>query len=58
MAYFKVTSQSNQVAIINSNNVNKVIDFGTFRTIYQGNDENFFKVKDTLAAILTALQAA
>ncbi|MDR2452535.1 MAG: hypothetical protein LBE85_12405 [Candidatus Accumulibacter sp.] len=57
MAYFTVTAQNNQPAIINGNSVTKVIDHGTYRAIYQGSDTNNYQVKDTLATILAALNS-
>ena len=56
MAFFEVTAQNGNKAIINSNNVSKVIDFGTYRTIYQGSDTQNYQVKDTLSSILTNLR--
>ena len=56
MAYFVVTSNSGNKAIINGNNVSKVVDFGSFRTIYQGADTNNYQVKETLQQILDNLQ--
>ncbi|MBQ9182755.1 MAG: hypothetical protein IJV56_03425 [Neisseriaceae bacterium] len=49
MAFIRVTGTNGQAALINSNNVNKVIDFGSYRAIYQGSDTNHYQVKDTLA---------
>ncbi|MDR2874400.1 MAG: hypothetical protein LBV44_00515 [Methylobacillus sp.] len=57
MSYFTVTGTNGNPAIINSVNVNKVVDFGSYRAIYQGADTNNYQVKDTLATILTALKS-
>jgi hypothetical protein len=57
MAYFQVTGTNGNQAVINGNTVSKVIDFGSYRTIYQGADTNNYMVTDTLASILTALRA-
>ena len=51
MAFVRVTSYNGEAALINSNNVSKVIDFGSYRAIYQGSDTNHYQVKDTLASL-------
>lgn len=51
MAFVSVTSYNGEAALINSNNVSKVIDFGSYRAIYQGSDTNHYQVKDTLASL-------
>lgn len=56
MAYFEVTATNGEKAIINGNDVNKVIDDGTYRTIYQGSNTNTYQVTDTLASLLTDLK--
>lgn len=56
MAYFDVTATNGEKAIINGNDVNKVIDDGTYRTIYQGSNTNTYQVTDTLATLLTDLK--
>ena len=55
MNYFQVTGTDGRSIIINRNTVNKVIDFGSYRTIYQGSDANHVMVTDTLSNILSAL---
>lgn len=56
MAYFTVTGTDNSVAIINGNQVSKVVDFGSYRVIYQGSDINNYQVVNSLADILNLLQ--
>ncbi|UXJ50117.1 hypothetical protein [Pseudomonas citronellolis] len=56
LAYFKVTATNGQVAIINGGSVTKVIDYSTYRAIYQGSDTNNYQVKDSLDTILAALK--
>ena len=51
MAFVRVTSYNGEAALINSNNMSKVIDFGSYRAIYQGSDTNHYQVKDTLASL-------
>lgn len=55
MSFFTLTGDDGNTIIINGNTVSKVIDFGTFRTVYQGG--TFHQVTDTLASILTQLQS-
>lgn len=58
MAYFTVTSTSaSQSAIINGNNVSKVVDMGSYRVIYQGSETNNYQTNETLAAILAKLNS-
>ncbi|MBS3018553.1 hypothetical protein DJFAAGMI_01285 [Comamonas sp. PE63] len=56
MAYFTVTGTNNSVAIINGNQVSKVIDFGSYRVIYQGSETNNYQVVNSLADILHLLK--
>ena len=49
MAFVRVTDTNGQAALINSNNINKIIDFGSYRAIYQSSDTNHYQVKETLA---------
>ena len=51
MAFVKVTGANGQAALINSNNVNKIIDFGSYRAVYQGSDTNHYQVKESLATL-------
>ncbi|NUE67512.1 hypothetical protein [Snodgrassella sp. ESL0253] len=55
MAYFIVTAADGNKAIINGNMINKVIDYGSYRAIYQGSDTNHYAVRDSLSSIQTAL---
>lgn len=55
MAYFKVTGTNGQSAIINGNAVSKVVDFGSYRTIYQNSEVNNHQVTDSLDEILASL---
>ncbi|WP_180297086.1 hypothetical protein [Snodgrassella alvi] len=55
MAYFTVTATDGNKAIINGNMINKVIDYGSYRAIYQGSDTNHYAVRDSLSSIQTAL---
>ena len=55
-AYLKVTATNGQVAIINGGSVTKVIDYSTYRAIYQGSDTNNYQVKESLDTILAALK--
>ena len=48
MALVQVTGTNGQAALINSNNVNKIIDYGSYRVIYQASDTNHYQVKETL----------
>lgn len=58
MAFFTVTgSAANQTAIINGNNVSKVVDMGSYRVIYQGSETNNYQTSETLQAILAKLKA-
>lgn len=57
MAYFQVTGRDGRQCIINGNSVSKVVDFGQYRAIYQGSEQFNHSVTDTLAVILTQLQA-
>lgn len=56
MSYFTVTATNGQATIINGNSVTKVVDYGSYRAIYQGSDTNNYQVKDTLNTILSALK--
>ncbi|AHN27939.1 hypothetical protein SALWKB2_0557 [Snodgrassella alvi wkB2] len=51
MAFFTVTASNGSKALINSNMVNKVVDFGNCRAIYQGSDTNNFQVRESLSYI-------
>ena len=51
MAFFSVTASNGSKALINSNMVNKVIDYGNYRAIYQGSDTNNFQVRESLSYI-------
>lgn len=57
MAFFTATGITGQKALINGNNVSKVIDYGTQRTIYQGAESNNYQVKDSLDTILKHLKS-
>ena len=57
MAYIKVTATGGQNALIRIASVSKVIDFGSYRAIYQGADTNNYQVRDTLANIEKGLKA-
>ncbi len=56
MTFFAVTVQHENKATINSNNVSKVVNFGTYRAIYQSSDTQNDQVKDTLCSILVNLR--
>ncbi|MBI0133413.1 MULTISPECIES: hypothetical protein [Snodgrassella] len=51
MVYFTVTAANGCKALINRNMVNKVIDYGNYRAIYQGSDTNNFQVRESLSYI-------
>lgn len=55
IVYFTVTATDGNKAIINANMVNKVIDYGSYRAIYQGSDTNHYAVRDSLSTIQSAL---
>jgi hypothetical protein len=55
MVCFVVTATDGNKAIINGNMVNKVIDYGSYRAIYQGSDTNHYAVRDSLSNIQSAL---
>lgn len=56
MAFFSVTARNGNKSLINGNMVNKVIDYGSYRTIYQGSDNNYYDVRETLASIQNELK--
>jgi len=56
MAYFILTSTDGRNVIINGNPVTKVVDFGSYRTIYYSSEAFHHQVKETLSVILTALK--
>ena len=44
MFFFTVTASNGSKALINSDMVNKVVDFGNCRAIYQGNNTNIKEI--------------
>ena len=56
MAFFAVAAQHENKSMINGNSVSKVVDFGTYRAIYQDSDTQNDQVKDTLSSILDNLR--
>ncbi|MBI0164410.1 hypothetical protein [Snodgrassella sp. M0351] len=51
MAFFTVTASNGSKTFINSNMVNKVVDYGNYRVIYQGSDTNNFSVRESMSYI-------
>lgn len=56
MDYIQVMGQNGQPALLRKASITKIVDYGTYRTIYQGSDQNAYKMRESLNDLLAKLR--